>query len=121
MYPLDAKTKEGAPFWSLPKRPPTPTDFDPTNPLHCQFVTSLACLRANVFHIEIPAKGSPRTEEFRKFCGEEASKFKVEEFVPNDEKAKEIQKSVTKESNKEEESKLPDTGEEQQMINTATD
>lgn len=28
VYPLDAKTKEGAPFWSLPKRPPTPVVFD---------------------------------------------------------------------------------------------
>lgn len=35
VYPLDAKTKEGAPFWSLPKRPPTPIDFTPTDPLHC--------------------------------------------------------------------------------------
>ena len=23
-YPLDAKTKDGQPFWKLPKRPPTP-------------------------------------------------------------------------------------------------
>ena len=23
-YPLDAKTKDGKPFWKLPKRPPTP-------------------------------------------------------------------------------------------------
>ena len=28
VYPLDAKTKEGSPFWSLPKRPPVPIDFD---------------------------------------------------------------------------------------------
>jgi len=23
-YPLEAKTKDGKPFWKLPKRPPTP-------------------------------------------------------------------------------------------------
>jgi hypothetical protein len=34
VYPLDAKTKEGAPFWSLPKRPPTPLIFDAHNTLH---------------------------------------------------------------------------------------
>lgn len=28
VYPLDAKTKEGNPFWSLPKRPPTPLVVD---------------------------------------------------------------------------------------------
>jgi Ubiquitin-activating enzyme active site len=102
VYPLDAKTKEGAPFWSLPKRPPTPAEFDPTNLLHCQFITSIACLRANVFKIEIPSK-APRTEEFRKECGLQASKFEVAPFVANDEKAKEIQASVNKEASKEEE------------------
>lgn len=25
-YPLDAKTKDGKPFWKLPKRPPTPVE-----------------------------------------------------------------------------------------------
>ncbi len=49
----------------------------------------MACLRANVFKIEIPSK-TPRTEEFRKEIGLLATKFKVPEFVPNDEKAKEI-------------------------------
>jgi len=28
-YPLDAKTKEGSPFWTLPKRPPVELSFDP--------------------------------------------------------------------------------------------
>lgn len=25
-YPLDSKTKDGKPFWKLPKRPPTPIE-----------------------------------------------------------------------------------------------
>jgi hypothetical protein len=25
-YPLEAKTKDGKPFWKLPKRPPTPIE-----------------------------------------------------------------------------------------------
>ena len=76
-------------FWTLPKRPPKPIDFDPENPLHCLFVGSEACLRAKIFKIEIPSK-SPRSEDFRKELGKMASKIKVPEFVPNDSKAKEI-------------------------------
>lgn len=110
VYPLDAKTKEGAPFWSLPKRPPTPIDFDPEDILHCQYITAIACLRANVFKVKIPSK-TPRTEEFRRECGKVATKFEVPKFVPNDEKAKEIQASVIKEEKKgdeEEKSSLED-------------
>lgn len=89
VYPLDHKTKEGNPFWTLPKRPPMPAVFDKKNPLHRMMVTSLACLRANVFFIEIPSK-SPRSEEFRMEVAENASFFKPADFVPNDAKAKEI-------------------------------
>lgn len=54
-YPLDAKTKDGEPFWKLPKRPPTPImNFDSNNILHCTFVTTMAVLVANVYKIEYP-------------------------------------------------------------------
>lgn len=54
-YPLDAKTKNGEPFWKLPKRPPTPImSFDPENILHCTFVTSMAVLVAKVYKIPFP-------------------------------------------------------------------
>lgn len=33
-YPEDAKTKDGNLFWTMPKRPPKPTYFDPENELH---------------------------------------------------------------------------------------
>lgn len=108
VYPLDHKTKEGNAFWTLPKRPPMPAVFDKKNPLHRMMVTSLACLRANVFFIEIPSK-SPRSEEFRMEVAENASFFKPAEFVPNDAKAKEIQDSVNKaDKSKEEEEKKDD-------------
>ena len=99
MYPLDSKTKEGNLFWSLPKRPPTPIDYDKNNALHRTFITSMACLRANIFFIEIPSK-NPRSEEFRIEVGENADFFKPPAFVPNDEKAKEIQDSVNKQNKK---------------------
>jgi hypothetical protein len=49
----------------------------------------MACLRANVFFIEIPSK-APRSEEFRQEVAECAMHFKPLPFVPNDQKAKEI-------------------------------
>jgi hypothetical protein len=98
VYPLDATTKEGAPFWSLPKRPPAPVQFGPLNPLHCQFVAAVACLRATVFRVELPS--TPRSEQFRQECGILAAQFEMPVFVPNDEKAKEIQASVSKEEKK---------------------
>ena len=70
-------------FWTMPKRPPVPVDFNPDNQLHCLFVTSCACLRATIFKIEIPAK-NPRSEDFRKETGKLAATFKVPDFVPND-------------------------------------
>lgn len=54
-YPLDAKTKNGEPFWKLPKRPPTPVKyFDESNLLHCIFVSSMAVLIAKIYKIPYP-------------------------------------------------------------------
>lgn len=89
VYPLDAKTKEGTLFWSLPKRAPTPLIFDKEDKMHNTFISSLACLRAKMFFVEIPSE-TPRTDEFRKYCGELASQCPVPDFVANEEKAKEI-------------------------------
>ena len=101
VYPLDSKTKDGTLFWSLPKRPPSPAAFDKENPLHRMFVSALACLRANIFFVEIPSK-NPRSEEFRKEVAEKAAFFIPPPFKPNDAKAKEIQDSVEKAASKEE-------------------
>lgn len=93
VYPLDAKTKEGSNFWSLPKRPPQPTDFNKQNLVHCSFVNSLACLFARMFFVVIPSE-TPRTEDFKRECGEMASMVKVPDFKPDAGKAKSIQNSV---------------------------
>lgn len=75
-YPLDAKTKNGDPFWKLPKRPPTPIEqFDPEDLLHCTFVTSYAVMLAKIFQIAYPK--SFRTEKERKEIGKIASKIKI--------------------------------------------
>lgn len=102
VYPLDAKTKEGNLFWSLPKRPPTPEVFDPENMFHLQFLSAMACLRATIFKIKIPSQ-TPRSEAFRRELGKKALEFKVPEFKPDDAAAKEIQASVDKDQNKNQE------------------
>ena len=93
-YPLDFKTKEGRPFWSLPKRPPTEILFDPTNLLHASFIAGCACLRANVFNIPIPQDARKDSGKYK--LAEEAAKIKVPDFQPSDEKAKAISSEVKK-------------------------
>lgn len=99
VYPLDAVTKDGNAFWTLPKKPPTPIEFSKTNDLHCTFITSMACLRAKMFFVELPSE-QPRSEQFRRECGEIASQFTPATFTPNEDKAKAIQQSVNKEETK---------------------
>jgi hypothetical protein len=62
VYPLDKLTKEGRPFWSLPKRPPHPVIFDPENVMHQNLIASLSCLIANLYGIAIPYE-KPRSKE----------------------------------------------------------
>ncbi|KAN0022843.1 hypothetical protein ACTFIU_005584 [Dictyostelium citrinum] len=50
-YPLDLKTKEGVPFWTLPKRPPTPLVFDKDDELHLSFIRNLSLLYSQVYNI----------------------------------------------------------------------
>eukprot|EP01027_Heterolobosea_sp_BB2_P001334 GEZU01002038.1.p1 GENE.GEZU01002038.1~~GEZU01002038.1.p1 ORF type:complete len:1006 (+),score=425.20 GEZU01002038.1:121-3138(+) len=57
MFPLDAKTSTGAPFWSGPKRPPRPLEFDPNDPLHMGYIIAAANLRA--FNYNIPGRADP--------------------------------------------------------------
>ena len=95
-YPLDFKTKDGQPFWKLPKRPPTPIEkFDPENILHCTFITSYAVMLAKIYDLVYP-------QDFRKDAkrfdiGKQAAGFTIEEFVPSDKRAKEISEEVSKE------------------------
>lgn len=86
VYPLDKLTKEGRPFWSLPKRAPRPIDFNSENPTHAQLVASFACLLAKMHSIEIPFD-KPRSKEARHEMALKASAFPVKDFVPNDQKA----------------------------------
>jgi hypothetical protein len=88
-YPIEAKTKNGEPFWKLPKRPPTPiAEFNPQDLLHCTFVASYAVMLAKIFNIPFPKNFRVDKERFE--IGKIASKIKIEPFIPSDKKAKNI-------------------------------
>ncbi|PZC85867.1 ubiquitin-like modifier-activating enzyme 1 [Helicoverpa armigera] len=48
-FPPDQQTTSGAPFWSGPKRCPSPLTFDPSDELHLDYVVAAANLRAHVY------------------------------------------------------------------------
>lgn len=83
MYPLDKVTKEGRPFWSLPKRPPTPVEFDAGDISHANMVAAYACLVAKVYGVEIPYE-KPRSNEAKLDIAKKAAGYEVPNFVPND-------------------------------------
>lgn len=64
-YPLGTMTKDGEPFWKMPKRPPTEILFDPNNEFCQVFVTSMAILRAQMFGLSTYPKDF-RKPEIRK-------------------------------------------------------
>lgn len=51
-YPPDHKEEDGRLFWTLPRRVPTPTEFDPNNEDHFNFVVHMAALYAFQFGID---------------------------------------------------------------------
>merc|ERR1740138_1505671 len=67
-------TSSGAPFWSGPKRPPTPLVFSSDTPLHLDFIIAAANLRAFNYGL----KGSTD----RAFIKKVADSVMVPEFVP---------------------------------------
>ncbi len=102
-YPIDFKTKDGTPFWTLPKRPPTELKFNPTDSLHAAFVTAIACLKARTWGIKEPESARVAANALK--IADAASRVPVNDFVPSAKKAKAISEEVTKETGKEEEKK----------------
>ncbi|EFA81095.1 hypothetical protein PPL_05931 [Heterostelium album PN500] len=85
-YPIDMKTKEGVPFWTLPKRPPAIISFNRDDSCHFNFLVETALLWANIFNIET-------TEDYRQFAYKYCDQVVVPEFkaknkvIISDEKA----------------------------------
>jgi ubiquitin-activating enzyme E1 len=75
-FPPDATTSSGQPFWSGPKRAPTPLVFDVNNRAHLDFVIDAANLHAFNYGI----KGEESDDYFRK----ELASIIVPEFKPKE-------------------------------------
>lgn len=76
-FPKDAKTSNGAPFWSGPKRAPAPLKFDINNPDHLHFIVAAANLRAFNYGLKVDS-GSPNVEHYKQVL----SRIDVPEFSP---------------------------------------
>jgi hypothetical protein len=100
VYPTSAVTKDGKPFWTLPKRPPTPLEYDPNDPLCAAFVVAAAALRAVEFGISMPDGVLPGTmpETAKAAAAALAGECAVEAFVMDAKVAEEIAASVEKEA-----------------------
>jgi ubiquitin-activating enzyme E1 len=99
VYPLDKKDKSGKLFWSLPKRPPIIYDFKIDDELCIDFISAYSCLMANMFGIKIPYD-KPRDKQNKIDMCSKVKDTKVEDFKPNEEKLKEIEKEVEESENK---------------------
>lgn len=74
-FPEDAKTSNGAPFWTGPKRAPKPLVFDINNKDHFDFVVGGANLLAFIYGLKEP---NATFEDYQKAIAE----VKIEPFAP---------------------------------------
>jgi ubiquitin-activating enzyme E1 len=74
VFPADYLTKEGALFWSGPKRCPKVAKFDRDDPIHIDYVEAASILFAETYGIE--------SKKDRKYITGVAASVKVPEFVP---------------------------------------
>jgi ubiquitin-activating enzyme E1 len=74
IFPEDHVNKEGVPFWSGPKRAPSPIAFNPNDELHIHFVT--ACSNLIAFSLGIPQVRDPIA------VTQIAAMVKTEAYVP---------------------------------------
>jgi ubiquitin-activating enzyme E1 len=74
-FPLDAKTTQGAPFWSGPKRAPVALEFDINNKDHFNFIVGGANLLASVYGLK---ETKATFEDYEKAV----DSVKIEPFTP---------------------------------------
>jgi len=81
-FPVDYVDQHGTPFWSSSKRPPSPIDYDPENPLHLDFIVSGTFLKAYTSGIisseTKPEDLAPQIEYIKAL----STKIPVTKFVP---------------------------------------
>lgn len=73
-FPLDRLTSSGTPFWSGAKKPPTALEFNPSDPMHIEFILSTANMRADIYGIII--------KQDVKHAMDFAQSVRVEQFKP---------------------------------------
>jgi len=88
-FPRDHVTSEGTPFWSGPKRAPSPVKFNPEETLHIDFVEA----GANLYAANL---GIPLCRDREKVAGV-AKTVKVVEFKPKEMRIKTDDKDPTQE------------------------
>eukprot|EP01130_Rhizamoeba_saxonica_P017932 TRINITY_DN8834_c0_g1_i1.p1 TRINITY_DN8834_c0_g1~~TRINITY_DN8834_c0_g1_i1.p1 ORF type:complete len:1029 (-),score=232.31 TRINITY_DN8834_c0_g1_i1:21-3107(-) len=83
-FPLDYVDKDGVPFWSGTKKPPTPVVFDIENQMHLNFIVSATFLRAYTLNLieyeEKPEDLSLQIDFIKNFV----STVQVPEFRPKE-------------------------------------
>jgi len=95
-FPLDFKDKNGTPFWSGAKRPPTPINFDVNDPIHLDFIVAASMMRAYNFGI-IKSEFKPQEmEDIRNTIKEYVKKVHPPKFVPKDNIKIETDEKATK-------------------------
>jgi ubiquitin-activating enzyme E1 len=81
-FPLDYVDQHGTPFWNSSKRPPTPINYDPEDPLHLDFVVAGAFLKAYTSGIidneHKPDNFSSQIQYIKNY----SPKIEVTKFVP---------------------------------------
>lgn len=91
-FPRDAVTTTGAPFWSGPKRAPTPLEFDISNEDHFNFIVAAANLRAFNYGL----KGGADLDTYKKVL----AATKVPEFTPASNVKIQVEENETVENEK---------------------
>lgn len=98
-FPENATARQGAPFWSAPKRFPKPLDFSSQDPSHTSLILAASILKANTYGIPIPEWASdPNSRKLAQVVDKvHIPVFKPKEGVKivTDEKATDVNPSST--------------------------
>jgi ubiquitin-activating enzyme E1 len=109
-FPLDRITSSGTPFWSGSKKPPTPLQFDPTDPLHAEFLVSVANMRATIYNLP--------TCQDTAYMLSVASQVAVEQFQPQEGVKIAATEEEVKEEKKRQESRLESASDLDRLCNS---
>jgi len=70
LFPVDAKTQDGEPFWQGHKKFPQAVEYAPDNPHHVGFVVATANLYASMFKIHPPKPPSEQNDPEHRWMAE---------------------------------------------------